>query len=68
MGSITFYYPTMLHSSTKSGAAPGTHRRAAAHRVSAASLRIPGWEWPSDWNGGMHIIRPETGFDRNPLM
>jgi ectoine hydroxylase-related dioxygenase (phytanoyl-CoA dioxygenase family) len=67
-GSVTFYFPTMLHSSARSAASAGTHRRAAAHRVRAASLRIPGWEWPTDWDGGIHIIKPETGFDLNPLM
>lgn len=66
-GSVTFYYPGMLHSSTPSTAPEGTHRRAAAHRVRAASLQIPGWKWPTDWEGGLDIIKPETGFELNPL-
>lgn len=66
-GSVTFYYPTMLHSSTKSSSPPGTHRRAAAHRVRRASLRIPGWEWPTDWEGGVEPAVVETGFDLNPF-
>jgi len=66
-GSVTFYYPTMVHSSEVSKAPMGVHRRAAAHRVRKASLKIPGWDWPSDWKKGTEIIRPETGFDLNPF-
>lgn len=66
-GSVTFYYPTMLHSSAVSEAPPGVHRRAAAHRVRAESLEIPGWEWPVDWPEGAERIRPESGFDLDPF-
>ncbi len=66
-GSVTFYYPTMLHSSEVSTAAPGAHRRAAAHRVRAESLEIPGWEWPEDWPEGAERILPESGFDLDPF-
>ena len=66
-GSVTFYYPTMLHSSEVSKAPPGVHRRAAAHRVRAESLEIPGWEWPTDWPEGAERIRPESGFDLDPF-
>ncbi len=66
-GSVTFYYPTMLHSSEVSRASTGVHRRAAAHRVRAASLEIPGWTWPVDWPEGAETILPETGFDRDPF-
>lgn len=66
-GSVTFYYPTMLHSSKVSTAPHGVHRRAAAHRVRAESLRIPGWDWPSDWPEGTVRIRPDTGFDLDPF-
>ena len=57
----------MLHSSEVSTAPPGVHRRAAAHRVRAESLQIPGWDWPSDWPEGAERIRPETGFDLDPF-
>ncbi|MBM3264228.1 MAG: phytanoyl-CoA dioxygenase family protein [candidate division Zixibacteria bacterium] len=67
MGSVTFYFPTTLHSSGRSIAPEGTHRRAAAHRVRGASLRIPDWDWPTDWEGALYPIMPETGFDRNPF-
>ncbi len=66
-GSVTFYYPTMLHSSEVSTAPPGEHRRAAAHRVRAESLEIPGWKWPVDWPEGAERIRPESGFDLDPF-
>ena len=66
-GSVTFYYPTMLHSSEVSRASAGVHRRAAAHRVRAASLEIPGWNWPVDWPEGAETIRSETGFERDPF-
>lgn len=66
-GSVTFYYPTMLHSSAVSTAPPGEHRRAAAHRVRAESLEIPGWNWPVDWPEGAERIRPESGFDLDPF-
>lgn len=66
-GSVTFYYPTMLHSSVKNTQSAGTHRRAAAHRVRRASLRLPGWEWPMDWEGAVKIATPEAGFDLNPF-
>lgn len=66
-GSVTFYYPTMLHSSEVSKAKPGVHRRAAAHRVRAESLEIPGWEWPADWPEGAERIMPESGFDLDPF-
>ena len=66
-GSVTFYYPTMIHSSEVSKASPGVPRRAAAHRVRAASLEIPGWEWPQNWAGGTETISPEDGFDLNPF-
>ena len=67
-GSVSFYFPGMLHSSFPSVAPVGTHRRAAAHRVRAASLQLPGWEWPTDWEGGIHQIKAESGFDLNPFM
>ena len=66
-GSVTFYYPTMLHSSAVSRASSGVHRRAAAHRVRASSLGIPGWTWPVDWPEGAETILPESGFDRDPF-
>ena len=66
-GSVTFYYPTMLHSSEVSTAPAGVHRRAAAHRVRAESLEIPGWEWPTDWPEGAERIRPQAGFDLDPF-
>ncbi len=66
-GSVTFYYPTMLHSSEVSTAPAGVHRRAAAHRVRAESLEIPGWEWPVDWPEGAERIRPHAGFDLDPF-
>lgn len=66
-GSVTFYYPTMLHSSRVSTAPPGEHRRAAAHRVRAESLEIPGWDWPVDWPEGAERIRPHAGFDLDPF-
>lgn len=66
-GSVTFYYPTMLHSSEVSKAPPGVHRRAAAHRVRAESLEIPGWDWPTDWPEGAERIRPASGFDLDPF-
>ena len=57
----------MLHSSEVSKAPPGVHRRAAAHRVRAESLEIPGWEWPTDWPEGAERILPESGFDLDPF-
>ena len=66
-GSVTFYFPTTIHSSEISQAKAGIHRRAAAHRVRAASLEIPGWEWPTNWPEGMQIIEPESDFDLNPF-
>ena len=67
-GSVSFYFPGMVHSSISSVAPIGTHRRAAAHRVRAASLQLPGWKWPTDWKGGVHQIKAESGFDLNPFM
>lgn len=66
-GSVTFYFPTTLHSSTRSAALPGVHRRAAAHRVRAQSLQISGWDWPTDWAPGTETIKPGTGFDLYPF-
>ncbi|MBT5874222.1 MAG: hypothetical protein HOH43_12445 [Candidatus Latescibacteria bacterium] len=66
-GSVTFYYPTTLHSSGISTAAAGTHRRAAAHRMRASSIRVPGWEWPTDWTPGVIAAEAEAGFDLSPL-
>ena len=67
-GSVTFYFPGMFHSSVPSVAPKGTHRRAAAHRVRAASLQLPGWNWPTDWEGGIHPIKAESDFDLNPIL
>ena len=67
-GSVTFYFPTMYHASSVSTAPPGTHRCAAAHRVRAQSLKIPDWEWPTDWEPGYIPPKPESGFELNPFV
>lgn len=66
-GSVTFYFPTTLHSSSRSSALAGVHRRAAAHRVRAQSLQVSGWDWPTDWAAGTETITPGTGFDLYPF-
>lgn len=66
-GSVTFYFPTMFHASSVSTAPPGTHRCAAAHRVRAKSLKIPDWEWPTDWDPGCIPAKPASGFALNPI-
>ena len=67
MGSVTFYFPTMLHASSVSTAPPGTHRCAAAHRVRARSLKIPDWDWPTDWEPGYVPAEPASDFALNPI-
>ena len=64
-GSVTFYRPLLIHSSTapartsSDGAAAGTgRRRVLAHRVRAADLEIPGWSWPTHWTGVAEPLRP----------
>jgi len=67
-GSVTFYYPTTFHASSISTAPTGTHRCAAAHRVRAQNLKIPEWDWPSDWEPGCVPAMPESGFALNPFI
>jgi ectoine hydroxylase-related dioxygenase (phytanoyl-CoA dioxygenase family) len=66
-GSVTFYYPGVLHSSAPSAAQEGTHRRVIAHRMRVADLRVPDWEWPTDWEGFLEPALPVEGFDLNPF-
>jgi ectoine hydroxylase-related dioxygenase (phytanoyl-CoA dioxygenase family) len=66
-GSVTFYYPTTLHSSGISRSPAGRHRCAAAHRMRAQSMQIPGWEWPTDWEPGYVPATPKSGFDMDPF-
>lgn len=57
-GSVTFYRPLLIHSSmppVDSGG--GGRRRVLAHRMRAADLSIPGWDWPSDWVGVTEPVR-----------
>jgi hypothetical protein len=63
---VTFHCPTILHSS-RSNMNPGTHRGAVVHRYRRSSMRIPGWEWPSDSTASSMAVFAEDGFDLNPF-
>ncbi|SVB94602.1 uncharacterized protein METZ01_LOCUS247456, partial [marine metagenome] len=43
IGSVTSYYPALLHSSRIRRSPEGTHRRAAAHRMRARRVQISDW-------------------------
>ena len=62
-GSVTFYRPLLIHSSTapaqtSSDSTSVGRRRVLAHRVRAADLEIPGWSWPTHWTGVVEPLRP----------
>jgi ectoine hydroxylase-related dioxygenase (phytanoyl-CoA dioxygenase family) len=65
-GSVTFHYPTIVHSSGQN-TQTGIHRRVAAHRFRRSGLRIPGWDWPPDLIDLSTTVLAEDGFDLNPF-
>lgn len=65
-GSVTFHYPTIVHSS-RSNTDPGTHRRAVVNRFRRSTMRIPGWDWPPDLTAPSMSVFAEDGFDLNPF-
>lgn len=65
-GSVTFHYPTIVHSSEKN-THPHMHRRAASHRFRRAALQISGWNWPPDLIGPEMSVFAQDGFERYPF-
>ncbi|MEE2709059.1 MAG: phytanoyl-CoA dioxygenase family protein [Gemmatimonadota bacterium] len=63
-GSVTFYSQNLLHASQPNQNLPDglKRRRVITHRIRLESMRIPGWEWPSDWHGVNERLAPAEGF------
>jgi len=63
-GSVTIYSQNLLHSSRPNQNVPEglQRRRVITHRVRLESMRIPGWDWPSNWHGVNERLVPADGF------
>ena len=66
-GSVTFYSQNLLHASQPNQNVPGgpKRRRVITHRIRLVGMRIPGWDWPSDWHGVNERLVPSEGFTNN---
>ena len=66
-GSVTFYSQNLLHASQPNQNVPEglQRRRVITHRIRLESMRIPGWDWPSEWHGVNERLTPAEGFVNN---